>query len=50
MKLCPLKFNNKNINADNIINNKEYKCEKENCAWWDEENNCCSMLNLKNIF
>jgi len=46
MIICPLKFNNKNINADNITNNKEYKCEKENCAWFDKDTEECVVHNL----
>jgi len=47
MQLCPLKFNNKNINADNITDNVEYKCEEENCAWWDTDTEECVVHNLK---
>jgi len=46
VNLCPLKFNNKNINADNITDNVEYKCEEENCAWWDTDTEECVVHNL----
>lgn len=49
MKLCPLKFNNQSINADNITDNKEYKCEKENCEWWDKKDGKCVIHNLYHI-
>ena len=46
MKLCPLKFNNQKINADNISDNVEYKCEEENCAWYDAKYQDCAIILL----
>lgn len=25
-------------------------CTKEECAWWDEINNCCSIKNISLIY
>jgi len=49
MKLCPLKFNSKNINADNITDNIEYKCEEKNCAWWDADIESCVVHNVGSV-
>ena len=32
---CPIKM------ANNLLNDCE--CEKEECAWWRQLNNCCSI-------
>jgi len=37
-KVCPMKFN-----ADYQIVNKNYMCNKDNCAWWSDEYGRCSQ-------
>jgi hypothetical protein len=45
MKVCPLKFGESTV----IHSKGRYKCETEDCAWWNIEEEKCVVHSLHHI-
>ena len=43
-KICPLKFNSKTLDTSRNMGAGELLCEGANCAFWDEPEECCSLV------
>jgi len=41
--LCPLKFNSTTTDKDGNILEDTCQCEKEKCAWWNNQNEVCGI-------
>lgn len=43
---CPMKFNEKTLEADGFVKKETCMCDEENCSWWRPGTNLCAVANL----